>query len=92
MTGYLFKWWKYDAVEGAYAAPLIMAKKLEWRPQPPTAGQVWMGPVLAISVGVLLLGLIAGNWWRGRQDRLFRKRQRESQQIDPETLKSLSNL
>ena len=92
VTGYLFKWWKYDAVEGAYAAPLIMAKKLEWRPQPPTAGQVWMGPVLAISVGVLLLGLIAGNWWRGRQDRLFRKRQRESQQIDPETLKSLSNL
>lgn len=61
VTGYLHKLWSYQTEEGRWAAPLILAGRLEYRPPPPTAGWLWWeaGVVCAFGLGTVILVVIS---------------------------------
>lgn len=76
VTGYFFKLWSYEAERGQWAAPLILAKTIEWHPRPPALSERAEFKV-ALGVGLALLAatLVAVLVKQRRDDRRFRAAQ-----------------
>jgi hypothetical protein len=76
VTGYFFKLWSYEAERGRWAAPLVLAKTLEWRPGPvPWSARTGVRISMGIGLAILLLGLVAVVFKQRRDDRRFRQEQ-----------------
>ena len=64
LTGFFFKRWAYGAQDGIRTAPLILAKRPEWEPAPPTftADRPPRYFVVGGIVGVALLAVVLARW------------------------------
>lgn len=86
VAGYYFKLYGYDAQDAARLAPLILAQRMEWHPQP-EAGL--SAPVRVLFVAILVVAVAAMIWtvlrW-ARSDREFRRRRaaRDTQSGEPD--------
>jgi hypothetical protein len=82
VTGYLHKLWSYDTDEGRWAAPLILAGRLEYRPPPPAVGWLWWeaGVVSVFVLGTVLLVVISRRAG-GRRRRLDANRTLSSEPV-----------
>lgn len=78
VTGYFYKVWRYDAERGGWAAPLLIANRLEYRP--PQRGPFDDLIRTATSVGAVavFVGLVLTLWVRNRNARRDRERLRKS--------------
>ena len=78
VTGYFYKIWRYDAERGGWAAPLLIANRLEYRP--PQRGPFDDLIRTATSVGAVavFVGLVLTLWVRNRNARRDRERLRKS--------------
>jgi len=74
VSGYFFKLWAYDAERGRWAAPLILAPRIDWHPRPASwvSGSAFRW-ALAASMIALFLGLAGLTYRQRRKDRLFRQ-------------------
>jgi hypothetical protein len=65
VTGYFFKVWSYRPERGNWAAPLILANRLEWQPPAPgwIASPAWRWGLVAATC-ILAAGIV---WWLRRQ-------------------------
>lgn len=78
VTGYFFKLWSYEAQHSTWAAPLVLAHRIEWHPRPPplssrTGFKIALGSGLALVAATIVLVIV----WQRRADLRFRQRQRE---------------
>jgi hypothetical protein len=78
VTGYFYKVWRYEAERGGWAAPLLIAHRLEYRPpqRGPMDDLVRTGT--NVFVVVLFLGLVLAVWIRNRNSQRDRARLRQA--------------
>jgi hypothetical protein len=81
VTGYFYKVWRYEAERGGWAAPLLIAHRLEYRPpqRGPMNDLVRTGT--SVLVVVLFLGLVLAVWIRNRNTQRERARLRQASDL-----------
>lgn len=88
VTGYFYKLWPYEAGRGNWAAPLLMANRLEYRPPQPSAASLWMRQGFLLGVPSLFAVCLTAFWLRSRANEQ-RRRQLADQSRQDLTLPDL---
>lgn len=66
VTGYFYKLWPYEAERGSWAAPLIMADRLEYRPPQPSAGSELVRGGILYGLPMVGVAVVALVWMTSR--------------------------
>ena len=89
VTGYFFKVYGYRAQDGLRAAPMLLAKTLEWSPRV-VKDTTWERVIYFLVTGILVVGLIFVFWRVNRAShRRLSKSSLEPADFDPRDLQSL---
>lgn len=90
VTGYFFKVYGYRAQDGLRAAPLLLAKTLEWIPRP-VRDTTFERVIYFLVTGTLVVGVIFAFWFVNRRHHLrMQKAAAEPPDFDPRDLQSLT--
>ncbi|MGQ0635803.1 MAG: hypothetical protein ACT4QC_14425 [Planctomycetaceae bacterium] len=81
VSGYFFKLWSYEAERGRWAAPVILASRIDWEPRSPSllARQEFQWS-LGLGFAALVLGLAGMLARQRRNDRRLRAARETAQQ------------
>jgi hypothetical protein len=75
VTGYFYKLWPYEAAVGNWAAPLLMADRLEYRPPRPSRSSELIRQACLIGVPTLFTLVAVTVWYRNRAFNRLRRQQ-----------------